>query len=157
MKKHNIIVALVVLIGSIALYSSLALIRDPRATTFPRLVILVMGALAVLLLLQSYLLHPAADASAGAASKAASAEAFPWEAVLVVLIGIFIYLAVMQNVGFYLSTFIFFNGIVFMLSRKTLSLHKGMKMATMTLCFTSVLYLLFNVLLKVQMPRGIFL
>lgn len=153
MKKRNTIVALIVLAVTAALYLSLFQVIDPRAIIFPRIVILVMGALAILLLVQGVLLQPASNLPVGDEPKAQ----FPWKPVLLVLNAILLYLAVMQNLGFYLATFLFFSGVILILARKTLSLPKGLKMVAWAFVFTAVMYLLFNVLLKVQLPRGIFL
>lgn len=156
MKRINIIVALVVLAAATALFFSLSLVIDQRAVIFPRIVILVMGFLALLLLLQALLLQPAGNAPESDAPHASPAHGVPWGTTLLVLIGILLYLGVMQDVGFYLSTFIFFTGIVFSLSRKTMSYSKGLNISASALVFTAVLFLLFHILLKVQMPRGIF-
>ena len=51
--RKELIISLVLLAGTIGLYCSLALMEDPRAATFPRVVIVVMGVLSVALLLQS--------------------------------------------------------------------------------------------------------
>jgi hypothetical protein len=156
MKRINIIVALVVLAAATALYFSLSLIIDQRAVIFPRIVILVMGVLALLLLLQALLFQPAGNAPESDAPPASPLHGVPWGTTALVLIGILLYLWVMQDVGFYLSTFIFFAGIVFLLSRKTMTFSKGLKISASALVFTAVLFFLFNILLKVQMPRGIF-
>ena len=43
----ELIISLVILAGSIILYCTLGWLEDPRAATFPRIIILIMGALAV--------------------------------------------------------------------------------------------------------------
>ncbi|MDF1590391.1 MAG: tripartite tricarboxylate transporter permease [Desulfobacterales bacterium] len=154
-KKWDASAALVVLAASAGLYASLSLIKNPRAIIFPRIIILVVGALAVLLLVQTLLLRLSTAGKHPAPVK--EKAAFPWGPVLLVLIAMLLYLAMLQNVGFYLSTFLFFTGLVFALAGKPVCLPKGIKMTGSAFAFTAVLFILFNTLLKVQMPRGIFL
>ena len=52
----ELIISLVILAGSITLYCTLGWLEDPRAATFPRIIILIMAALAVVLLIQSILM-----------------------------------------------------------------------------------------------------
>ncbi len=157
MKKQEIICGLVVLAGCFALYTSLSLIKDPRAITFPRIVILSMGVLAAGHILQAVtMLLSSGKPQNSTANNSTKIQSFPWKPVLVVLTGILVYMVIMQHIGFYVSTFIYFSGIVFSLSHKELNPQKILKTGFMAFAFTAVLFVLFNVILKVQMPRGMF-
>ncbi|MDT8379443.1 MAG: tripartite tricarboxylate transporter TctB family protein [Desulfotignum sp.] len=157
MKKQEIICGLVVVAGSAALYASLPFIKDPRAITFPRIVIMSMGILGAGLILQAaILLFSSGKPPHSTADDSPAIRSFPWKPVLTVLTGIIVYMVIMQHIGFYVSTFIYFTGIIFSLSYKDLNLKKSVKTGIMSFAFTTVLFVLFNVILKVQMPRGIF-
>jgi hypothetical protein len=157
MKKQEIICGLVVIAGSVALYASLSLIKDPRAITFPRIIIMSMGVLGAGLILQAVtLLFSSGKPPNATADDLPAITSFPWKPVLTVLTSIVVYMVIMQHIGFYVSTFIYFTGIIFSLSYKDLNPKKSLKTGIMSFAFTTVLFVLFNVILKVQMPRGIF-
>lgn len=56
--RKELIISLVLLAGTISLYLSLSLMEDPRAATFPKVIILIMGGLSMTLLLQSVITGP---------------------------------------------------------------------------------------------------
>jgi hypothetical protein len=144
MKKENII-ALVCLVGSLALYLSLGTIAEKTARTFPRVVIVVMIVLSALLLLQGLLVK-------GKAQK--KGKSFPWGRFFL-LLGIIIgYFVFMQAIGFYVSAFVFFVAVSFLLGRSDLTMAKGASRILQSAVFTGVLFVLFKVLLKVQTPTG---
>ena len=51
--KKDLIVSLILLAGSIALYASLSLMEEPAAASFPRVVIVLMGCLGLVLIIQT--------------------------------------------------------------------------------------------------------
>ena len=69
---------------------------------------------------------------------------------------IMIYFAVMEWLGFYFSAFLFFVAATFVLGRKDLTLRKGGVRVGIAFIFTAVLFVLFNKLLVVQTPKGMF-
>lgn len=146
--RIDAIVGLVCLVGSVILFSTLGMIEEPRAVTFPRTIIIIMGVLSALLLLQGMLMKPD--------SKKASADPYPWLRFLVLFGLIVIYLAVMETVGFYVSAFLFFVAVTYVMGRGDLSPKKALTRAAGSAAFTAVLFLLFCVLLEVQTPRGLF-
>jgi len=66
-----------------------------------------------------------------------------------------IYFVVMEGLGFYVSAFLFFVIITFVLGKADLNLKKGAMRIGIALLFTSVLFVLFNKILVVQTPRGL--
>ena len=61
----------------------------------------------------------------------------------------------MERLGFYVSAFLFFIILTFILGRKDLTLHKGALQIGIAFIFTAILFVLFNKLLVVQTPKGL--
>jgi uncharacterized protein YqgC (DUF456 family) len=144
--NKDIIVALVCLVGSLALYLSLGTISEETARIFPRVVIVVMIILSALLLLQGLWVKEQGQKKG---------SPFPWGRFFL-LLGIIIgYFVFMQPVGFYVSAFLFFLIVSFLLGRSDLTLAKSASRILQSAVFTGVLFVLFKVLLKVQTPTGL--
>lgn len=163
--RKELITSLVVLAGTISLYCSLSLMEDPRAATFPRVVIVIMGVLSVALLLQSVFVRqkksrPVLQRTSveykGEKNRAPVKNKFPLAQVFVCFILIIIYFAVMEWLGFYVSAFLFFVVTTFVLGGKGLTLRKGGLKVGVAFIFTAILFVLFNKLLFVQTPKGMF-
>lgn len=160
--RREIIISLVVISGVIALYLSLPLIEMPRAAVFPRVVILIMGFLALALLLQNLLIrrkvqkemvrNPKIDQGNQAQDPG---SIFPWKKVISCFGLILLYFIVMESLGFYVSAFLFFLVIVLFLGEEKMTLKKAGGRVGVAFLFTAVLYVLFAVILLVQTPRGI--
>jgi len=146
--KKDMIVSLVLLAGIVSLYFSLGFMDDPRAATFPRVIIIIMGILAALLLIQSVLLKkPETSKGAG----------FPLGRFLICFFMIILYFVFMESLGFYLSAFLFFIAVTFIMGSTDLTPRKAVMRAVIGLVFTGILFFLFNVLLAVQTPKGLLL
>jgi Tripartite tricarboxylate transporter TctB family len=164
--KKDLVVSLILLVGSIALYASLSLMEDPAAASFPRVVIVIMGFLGLALCIQAVIAkqrHERAvlqsDHVAGSGDKqkdSAAANMFPFGTLIVCFVMIVIYFVVMEKLGFYVSAFLFFIIITFILGRKDLTLRKGAMQIGIAFIFTAILFVLFNKLLVVQTPKGLF-
>ena len=163
--RKELITSLVVLAVTIGLYCSLSLMEDPRAATFPRVVIVIMGVLSVALLFQSVfvrqkknrpVLQGTSVEDKGEKTRAAVKNKFPLAQVFICFILIIIYFAVMEWLGFYVSAFLFFVAVTFVLGGKGLTLRKGGLKVGVAFIFTAVLFVLFNKLLVVQTPKGMF-
>lgn len=144
--KKDVIVALVCLVGSIALYFSLGAIAEERAREFPKVVLIIIMVLSALLLIQSLLMKKI---------QQAAGKPFPWRRFFLLLAIILVYMGVMQNLGFYVSTFLFFVVVYLILGRQDLSSKKAVSRILISAGFTGVLFVLFNVLLAVQTPKGL--
>lgn len=147
--RRDALVGMVCLAGSAVLYSTLGLIDDPRAVAFPRTIIIIMGILSALLVVQGLLVRERRKDEGGVS--------YPWLRFLVLFAMIVGYLAVSEILGFYLSAFLFFVAVTFVLGRADLSLKKAALRVAGSVAFTGVLYLLFQVVLEVQTPRGLWL
>lgn len=160
--RKELITSLVLLAGTISLYLSLSLMEDPRAATFPKIIILIMGVLSMSLLLQSVITGPKKE-KPGLQSDRVSAEkastsktSFPYGPLVGCFILIVIYFAIMEWLGFYVSAFLFFVAVTLLLGRKDLSVRKGGMRVAIAFVFTTILFVLFNKFLVVQTPKGLF-
>jgi hypothetical protein len=144
--KRDMIVSLVLLVGIISLYLSLGSMDDPRAANFPKVIIIIMGVLSALLLLQSLFLgQPKSSQGAG----------FPFGRFLICFFMIIIYFIFMETLGFYLSAFLFFVLVTCILGSSDLTARTAVMRVIVGVVFTGILFLLFNVLLAVQTPKGV--
>jgi hypothetical protein len=145
------IIAIVCLALTIILYSTLGTIEDERAEIFPRIVILIMIGLSALLLLQSLIPKKSLEKE-----EAQEGESYPLGRFILLFAMIVIYFAFMETLGFYLSAFIFYIAVCFILGRAELTPMKGLKWVVSSGVFVGVLFILFSIVLEVQTPRGIF-
>ena len=76
---------------------------------------------------------------------------------LVFLFIIFAYFIFMEALGFYLSAFLFFIAVTFILGSADLTARKAVMRVAIGFVFTGILFLLFKVLLAVQTPKGLLL
>ena len=116
--KKDLIVSLILLAGSIALYASLSLMEEPAAASFPRVVIVLMGCLGLVLIIQTLIAgqrpprpvlqnNHVAD-SAKAPKDSGAANRFSFGTLVVCFVLILVYFVVMEKLGFYVSAFLFF-------------------------------------------------
>ena len=163
--KKDLIVSLILLAGSMALYASLSLMEEPAAASFPRVVIVIMGCLGLALCVQAILAkqrheravlqsNHVAD-SGKERNDSAAAKKFPFGTLVVCFVMILVYFVVMEKLGFYVSAFLFFIIVTFILGRKDLTLRKGALQIGIAFIFTAILFVLFNKLLVVQTPKGL--
>ena len=147
--KRELSISVVMVLLSLGAFVVMYQIEDPNAITFPRVVLIVMLILGVLLALQGYI-----TGKKGAAKKDESAQPFPFKPVLIALAGILIYFAIMEIVGFYFSGFLFFLIITLILQEPKVTLPVILKRAGASAIFMGVLFILFNIILAVQTPKG---
>jgi hypothetical protein len=163
--KKDLIVSLILLAGSIALYASLSLMEEPAAASFPRVVIILMGCLGLVLIFQTTVAKQRRErpvlksnhvSDSGKAPKdSGTPKGFPFGTLVVCFALIVVYFVVMEKLGFYVSAFLFFIIVTFVLGRKDLTLHTGAVRIGIAFIFTAILFVLFNKLLVVQTPRGL--
>jgi hypothetical protein len=163
--KKDFIVSLILLAGSIGLYASLLLMEDPAAASFPRVVIVIMGCLGLALSIQALLAKQRRERAVLQSNHVSDSEKepkeldtakrFPFGTLVVCFVMILVYFVVMEKLGFYVSAFLFFIIVTFILGRKDLTLHKGAVQIGIAFIFTAILFVLFNKLLVVQTPKGL--
>lgn len=143
--KRDLIISLFVLVGNIVLYISLRWMEEPRSVTFPKVIITIMIILSGLLLLQSLLVK----------KRSGSEKPFPLGRAALCFFMIIVYFAVMEFLGFYFSSFLFYIAVTFVLAGKDLDFRKGAVRVGVSFVFMAVLFVLFNKILAVQTPKGI--
>ncbi len=150
MGKADVGAAIVVLLSAVVIYSALH-VRDHLSALFPVATLLAMGVLSVILLVQGVISLRKKEG----AEKAAT-PAYPFPRILLALVLIVIYLYLLNYLGFYLSSFVFYLIFIsiLMLSSKLLFERIHIRVVVSVL-FVVILYLLFNVLLKVSAPTGL--
>jgi hypothetical protein len=130
--KKDLIVSLILLAGSIALYASLSLMEEPAAASFPRVVIVLMGCLGLVMIIQTAIARQrherpvlqnnhVAD-SGKVPTDLGTAKRFPFGTLVLCFVLIMVYFVVMEKLGFYVSAFLFFIILTFVLGRKDLTL-----------------------------------
>jgi hypothetical protein len=142
----DLVVSLVVLVGTVIVYISLRWMEEPRAVIFPRVILSVMAVLTVLLIIQTLLLQ-----KTGSGKR----KPYPFGRTLLCFALIVVYFIVMESLGFYFSSFLFFVAVTFILGRSDLTLRKGAIRVGVSFVFMAVLFVHFNKLLMVQTPRGL--
>lgn len=153
MINRDIIVALVVLAGSIALYIAQSRIVA-QAAVFIRVVVLAMIVLSLLLLVQTVIKRVKEKQVTGAYIDLKKID-FVWKPVLLIAGGILLYMTVMQDLGFYVSGFLYFVAVTFVLDWKGLTFKTGFFRTVYAFAFMLVIYVLFSKILVVQTPRGL--
>ncbi len=143
--NRDALVGLVCLAGSVALFFALGHIEEERAIAFPRTIIIIMGILSGLLFLQHILFR----------KPQAKQAPFPWLRVGGLFVIIVVYLALLEEVGFYLASFLFFLAVCFIMGWSRLQTKQVIRWLVGSVAFTAVLYVLFKVILEVQTPRGL--
>lgn len=161
MIHRDTIVALVVLAGTAALFTAISRMQDD-AVIFIRVVVWAIGVLGLLLLVQSLLFQRRSGARRvmqGSDPKEKVSEskkpAIAWKPVALIFIGIIIYFWIMEWLGFYVSAFLYFVTMVFLLDWKGLTPKTGFVRVFSAFVFIAVIYVLFNKILLVQTPRGL--
>ncbi|MDL2268028.1 tripartite tricarboxylate transporter TctB family protein [Desulfovibrio sp. OttesenSCG-928-G15] len=146
-KKEWISIALMVVSALVFYY----LMQDyeHNAILFPRMMVIIMLCLAGCKAMGELVLARTAS------REGQSGEKYPLPRVLFVLAAMVVYIMVLEDVGFYTSAFLFFFIVTLVIQPfERTPRVVAMRFAT---CFGFILflYMLFGVLLKVQLPRGI--
>lgn len=84
-------------------------------------------------------------------------EPIPWGNIFPTLLILIGFLIVVESLGFFATSFIAFYSIVLIYTPERLNRRQYIKSAVISFSFMAVLYLIFVLLLNVQIPGGIFL
>jgi putative tricarboxylic transport membrane protein len=142
----DIVVGAVCLIGSILLFFSLEWIPDERAALFPKVILVIMITLSIFLLIYTFII-----------GKMPQEEGppIPWMRLIVLFAFIIVYLSVMENLGFYVSGFLYLLAVTLTLDAKEITAKKAVTRVVVSGVFMAVMFVLFKIILKVQTPTGI--
>lgn len=142
----DILVGAICLVGSILLFFSLEWIPDERAALFPKVILVIMIALSIFLLIYTVII--------GRIPKK-EGPPIPWVRLSVLFVFILVYLSVMENVGFYVSGFLYLLSVTLALDAKEITTQKAVTRVIVSAVFMVVMFVLFKMILKVQTPTGI--
>ncbi len=118
---------------------------NQEAFLFPNVVAAIMVVIAVLTVV-NYFKNNSTEKS----------KPIPWLVILPALLIFILYLTFAELIGFYVSSFIAFTAIVMIYMPGRFEISRSLKIALVGLLFMAALYSLFTLLLKVQLPRGLF-
>ena len=141
--KKDTAVSILLLTGSLILYLVLK-VNDPVSAIFPKGVLLTIGALSSVLFIQSL---RAVDSG-----KDVLNFHFLTAVSTVAIISVYMYL--LNVIGFYSSSFIFFLVFPFLWTGIG-SISEVLRRACVSGAFVAILYLLFTKVLKASIPSGI--
>lgn len=144
--KKDVMVSIICIATSIFLYYTLGWIDDERARSFPRVVIIIMGILSFMLLLQTMAVKKTKE----------KGKPLPWKRFLIMFVLVLVYLYFMETIGFYTSAFLFIVVVTLLFGQSGFSPVRILSRTVISAVFTGVIFVLFNVLLKVQTPTGLF-
>ncbi|MDR3177121.1 MAG: tripartite tricarboxylate transporter TctB family protein [Desulfovibrio sp.] len=120
---------------------------EAGASLFPGLMMLLLLGLTAVKTV-SQLRFPKADSGG-------TKEPFPLARVLVVVVAVIIYIAIIEPVGFYISSFLFFLLTTVAIQTTPRTPRAIAVRFCLAFGFVAFLYALFTLLLQVQIPKGI--
>ncbi len=157
--KKNIVVSITILIFSIMVYKFGLNVSDPLSAIFPGATLIIMGALSLILLFQEAVIFIKWTKEKKEAAIASSKKGvgFPFLRIITTLVLILAYFSLLNILGFYFTSFLFFLTftLIFCTDKKAFCKRAHIQIAFPAI-FVAILYSLFNLLLKVSLPRGIF-
>ena len=117
----------------------------PQAYLFPQMLALAMIALGVAMVIAAF--------GKNAAPPVPWAR-IPWLKILPGMVVLVAFLSILQTVGFYLSSWLAFSSIGFFYAPAGHRAASVKRIVPTSIAFLGVLYLVFWMLLQVQLPRG---
>ena len=154
----NFAVSIAILIFSIIMYNFALTVSDPLSAIFPGATLVIMGALSLILLFQEvdiFIKWTKYNKEAAIASSKKRGE-YPFLRIITAMALILAYFPLLNTFGFYFSSFLFFLTftLIFCTDKKAFCQRMHIQIAFPAI-FVAILYSLFNLLLKVSLPRGI--
>lgn len=144
--RHRITAVATVVVCGLVVWASFAP-DAPIGYEFPRIVSLSMLGIAVFLMLLAF--KPGARVAGG------EEEPVPWGAIWPLLLILFGFLLVSESLGYFVSSAIAFFLIASIYSPGRFSWARVTRVGAITLAFMGALYLIFIVVLNVQVPEGV--
>ena len=142
--------AMLVIVGFF--YRLACLVEISEACVFPQTVMAAMLILALIFLAQCAV--RLARIRYRGAPAPAPAPKTPWRPVSVALACVLVYFLVMERLGFYVSGLAFYLTVSLLLQREAVTLRGAVVRLSMAAAFMGVLFILFNRILAVQVPKG---
>lgn len=150
--KYDIVVSLIVTIGSFSIYKFALNVKDPLSAIFPAATLIIMAGLSLILFVQVLI------SMISKKKLHTSGVDIPLLKVFILFVYTIGYFYSLNCIGFYLSSFIFYAIFPFLFSRAKDTILKDIPVKLVISCiFMGILYFLFNLILKVQTPTGLFI
>lgn len=147
-KELGVSIGMLVLTG--CLFYLMTDIEVTGAKMFPRVVISILFLLAVCQGIYAVIKRPSAEKK----SSAKKSTPYPWGKVLTVTAGVVMYISLMEFIGFYASSFLFIVAVTLIIQPNVIDAKCVTTRIASSLVFVGVLYVLFNLILAVQTPKG---
>ena len=135
------------LIISGVLFITGLLAQNPEAFLFPNFISGTLCVIALVTLINS--IRRQGD-------ETEEIKPIPWLVILPALVIFILYLGLVERIGFYVTSFTAFMAIVLIYIPDRFSVAHSLKIFLTGIAFMVALYSLFTILLKVQLPRGLF-
>ncbi len=157
--KNDIALAFLILVFSFLLNKYGLAAKDPLTAIFPKATLMIMAVLALIMLLQeTFFLYKIKTGPQQAAlqSPAKKRAPFPYLRIIISLALTIIYMALLDVLGFYFSSFLFFLAftLIFCTDKKAYCKRVHIQIG-IPVILVVILYLLFGLLLKVSLPQGL--
>lgn len=117
----------------------------PQAYLFPKILALVMVALGLVMVVRAF---------SNFGVPAVSLGYIPWHKILPGVVVLVAFLSILETVGFYLSSWLAFSTIGILYAPTGHRSATAKWLLPISIIFLGVLYLIFWMLLQVQLPRG---
>lgn len=156
--KLDIALAIGILIFSVLVFQFGLDAKDYLTVIFPKTTLLIMGALSVIMFFQevTFLASKRKGNTGDQKVVQTTKSAFPYTRIGISLVLVIGYMAILELLGFYASSFLFFLlfTLVFCTDTKAFCKRMHVQIAIPALMVV-VLYSLFSLLLNVSLPRGV--
>lgn len=146
-RRHNMTVITTLLVTIGLAYISFS--SDKTGYLFPQIIAVAMVLIALIMVALTFIPKKPITTM--------DEEPIPWGVIFPTLLVLLGFLVVVEWLGFFATSFIAFYSIVLIYSPERLKRRHYLKSAAISLGFMAVLYLIFVVLLNVQIPHGIFI
>lgn len=156
--KNDIALGVFILLFSFVLYKYALASKDPLTAIFPKATLIIMSVLACIMLFQEiiFMYKMPKESRAGNQTPAAKHKPFPFLRIILSLGLTIVYMALLQFLGFYFTSFLFFLAftLIFCTDKKAFCKRAHIQIAFPAI-LVAILYSLFNLLLNVSLPRGL--
>jgi len=118
---------------------------------FPQLLAVFLGGLSAYLLVHALLAKQEIPSAEKAPEENQASQGARSLKVLGAIVGSIVYLFAMRQIGFFISTFLYFVFLMFLMQEK----KKILKAISFAIAVTGVTYVIFAILLKASLPIGV--